>query len=74
MTMPRPRNHVDGALLKLYSQRLFAPATFCHYLSSGQKSLLASIMSSRTSLATFIEGTVLLSVKALSAFSYEPST
>lgn len=30
-------------------------------------------MSSRTSLATFIEGTVLLSVKALSAFSYEPS-
>ena len=38
-------------------------------LQIGQKSLLASIMSSRTSLATVMDGTVLLSVKAWSAFS-----
>ena len=40
-----------------------------NYLSSGQKSLLASIMSSRTSLATVMDGTVLLRVKDWRTFS-----
>ena len=43
------------------------------YKRQGQNSLLASIISSRTSLATVIDGTVLLSVNAWSAFSYDPS-
>ena len=39
------------------------------YFNSGQKPLLASIMSSKIALATFILGTVLFKVNACNTFS-----
>lgn len=43
-----------------------------YYFNSGQYSLLASIISSKTSFATFMLGTVLFKVNASNTFWYDP--
>lgn len=66
---PSPRKTRSGMGSALWKTTQICDGSNPLYFRSGQKSLLASIMSSRTSLATVMDGTVLLSVKAWSAFS-----